>query len=282
MMPRGRGHWLRRGGSAHKNTLPGRAFWHPSRVLFDFARYRRSSLRFRLSQGYGGRADLRLLSGNPSGCLRPETARQVCESNPETACKVPAHSKRSAPFARRGIALLRDWRPTRRAPCADVVNARPTGSRSVGRLALPGSEIWGLVVSVFLALSAGAQTTNAPTNHVDLTELPLEALMNLDVPKVYAASKVEQKETEAPSSITIVSSDEVKKYGYRTLADILQSVPGFYVTYDRDYDYLGIRGLELGDYNNRVLLLVDGHRVNDNLTDNAAIGTDFILDVDLI
>src|SRR5208337_263997 len=97
-----------------------------------------------------------------------------------------------------------------------------------------------------------------------------------------AASKVEQKETEAPSSITIVSSDEVKKYGYRTLADILQSVPGFYVTYDRDYDYLGIRGLELGDYNNRVLLLVDGHRVNDNLTDNAAIGTDFILDVDLI
>jgi outer membrane receptor for ferrienterochelin and colicins len=117
---------------------------------------------------------------------------------------------------------------------------------------------------------------------VDLTELPLEALMNLDVPKVYAASKVEQKTTEAPSSITIVTADDVKKFGYRTLADVLQSVQGFNVSYDRNYAFLGTRGISLGDFNSRVLLLVDGHRVNNNLTDGAAIGTDFILDVDLI
>jgi len=56
---------------------------------------------------------------------------------------------------------------------------------------------------------------------------------------VYAASKVEQRETQAPASITIVTSDEIKKYGYRTLADILRSVPGFNVSYDRDYAFLG-------------------------------------------
>src|SRR4029077_1784343 len=99
---------------------------------------------------------------------------------------------------------------------------------------------------------------------------------------VYAASKVEQKTTEAPSSITIVTSDEVKKYGYRTLAELLRSVQGFNVSYDRNYDFLGARGVSLGDFNSRILLLVDGHRVNNNLTDGAAIGTAFLLDVDLI
>ena len=66
------------------------------------------------------------------------------------------------------------------------------------------------------------------------------------------------------------------------MADVLQSVPGFNVSYDRDYDYVGVIGVSLGDANNRILLLVNGHRVNNNLTDAAAVGTDFILDIDLV
>src|SRR2546430_6921178 len=121
-----------------------------------------------------------------------------------------------------------------------------------------------------------------PPKPIDLTEMPLEDLMKLDVPTVYAASKVEQKTTEAPSSISIVTADEVKKYGYRTLADLLQSVQGFNVSYDRNYAFLGARGVSLGDFNSRVLLLVDGHRINNNLSDGAPIGTDFILAIDLV
>jgi outer membrane receptor for ferrienterochelin and colicins len=116
----------------------------------------------------------------------------------------------------------------------------------------------------------------------DLTTLPLEALMEMEVPKVYGASKFEQKPTEAPASITVVSSEEVKRYGHRTLADVLQSVQGFHVSYDRNYSFLGARGVSLGDFNSRILLLVDGHRVNNNLTDGAYLGTEFLLDVDLI
>ena len=92
-----------------------------------------------------------------------------------------------------------------------------------------------------------------------------------------------QKVTEAPSSVTIVTADEIKRYGYRTLADILRSVRGFYVTYDRNYSYLGVRGFSRpGDYNARILLLVDGHRLNDNIFGAALIGTEFPLDIDLI
>jgi iron complex outermembrane receptor protein len=37
-----------------------------------------------------------------------------------------------------------------------------------------------------------------------------------------------------------------------------------------------------GDYNTRVLLLVNGHRLNDNIDDGATIGTEFPLDIDLV
>ena len=55
------------------------------------------------------------------------------------------------------------------------------------------------------------------------------------------------------------------------------------MTYDRNYSYVGVRGFgPPGDYNSRILLLIDGHRTNDNTYDQALIGTEGILDVDLI
>lgn len=110
-----------------------------------------------------------------------------------------------------------------------------------------------------------------------------ELLLFKEIPSVYGASKFEQKVTQAPSSVSIVTSQDIKKYGYRTLADIVRSVSGFYATYDRNYSYIGVRGFgRPGDYNSRVLLTIDGHRVNDNVYNQAMIGTEFILDVDLI
>ena len=104
-----------------------------------------------------------------------------------------------------------------------------------------------------------------------------------DIPSVFGASKYEQKVTEAPSSVSIVTDVEIKKYGYRTLADILQSLRGFYVSNDRNYQYSGVRGFgRPGDYNNRLLLLIDGHRANDNVYNSAYIGHEFPVDVDLI
>ena len=137
-----------------------------------------------------------------------------------------------------------------------------------------------LCLLLFLTLAARANDT-APAPK-DLTDLPLEALMDLKVPEVFSASKFEQKATEAPSSTTVITSDEIKRYGYRTLADLLSSVQGFYVANDRNYAFLGTRGLNLGDFNSRILLLVNGHRVNNDLNDGAYIDTAFILDVDLI
>jgi outer membrane receptor for ferrienterochelin and colicins len=122
----------------------------------------------------------------------------------------------------------------------------------------------------------------APTKTVEPTEISLEGLLSMEIPIVEGASKYKQKITEAPASVTVITADEIKKYGHRTLADVLRSVPGLYVSYDRSNARLGVRGVISRDYNSRILLLVDGHRINNSLSDGAPIGTEFILDVDLI
>jgi len=136
-------------------------------------------------------------------------------------------------------------------------------------------------VILFLLLSVAAHSrAESPSTSPVVGE---ENFLFQEIPSVYGASKYEQKVTEAPSSVTIVTADEIRKYGYRTLADILRSVTGFFVTFDRNYSYVGIRGFNRpGDYNSRVLLLVDGHRLNDNNYDQAGLGTEALVDVDLI
>jgi len=110
--------------------------------------------------------------------------------------------------------------------------------------------------------------------------MSLEQLGQLSV---YSASKREQGVKDAPSSVTVITADEIQRYGYRTLAEILETVRGFYVTNDRYQSYVGVRGFgRLGDWNSRILLLVDGHRINDNVLGQAFIGLEFPVDIDLI
>ncbi|MEP6916424.1 MAG: TonB-dependent receptor, partial [Acidobacteriota bacterium] len=123
------------------------------------------------------------------------------------------------------------------------------------------------------AVRAAAQTP-------DLSQISIEDLGGLSVQRVFGASDRLQPVTEVPSSVTIVTADEISRFGYRTLADILGGVRGFFVTNDRNYSYVGARGFNRpGDYSTRVLLLVNGHRVNDNVFDQASVGAEFGIDV---
>lgn len=128
-------------------------------------------------------------------------------------------------------------------------------------------------------LSAPVVLAEGAANSVD----DPESIYFQEIPAVYGASKYEQKLGEAPSSVSLITAEEIKRYGHRTLTDILRSVRGFYTTYDRNYTYVGVRGLgRPGDYNTRVLLLIDGHRTNDNIFDQASIGTESLVEVDMI
>ncbi len=81
---------------------------------------------------------------------------------------------------------------------------------------------------------------------------------------VVGAAKREQSLGNVASAVTVVSGDRLRRMGYRTVAEALRSVAGMYVDDDHLYDRVGVRGLQvLGDFNTRLLLLVDGATVNE-------------------
>ncbi len=113
-----------------------------------------------------------------------------------------------------------------------------------------------------------------------LIELSLEQLLNVEVS---TPSRQNQKSSAAPASISVITAEEIRTYGYRTLADVLNSVRGIYMSHDHIYDYIGVRGFSRpGDFSSRVLLMIDGYRVNENVFDQSFYGQDFLLDIDLI
>ena len=121
---------------------------------------------------------------------------------------------------------------------------------------------------------------SAPAATQDLTSLSMEELLGL---KVFSASRHLEKSQDAPAAVTVLTADQITAYGWRTLGDALNSARGFYTSYDRNYAYLGVRGFRKSDdYISRVLLMIDGHRVNENIYGSGFIGTDFPLDLDLV
>ncbi|MFM2296014.1 MAG: hypothetical protein RLZZ350_2427 [Verrucomicrobiota bacterium] len=131
--------------------------------------------------------------------------------------------------------------------------------------------------------SRADEKTAADLAETNLMAMSFEQLLDINVEKTTTASRYQQTLAQAPASVSIVTHDEIVKLGHRSLAEILSGVRGLYVAYDRNYTYLGVRGFSRpGDYNSRILVLVDGQRVNDGIFDQAPLGTDFPVDVDLI
>ncbi len=115
---------------------------------------------------------------------------------------------------------------------------------------------------------------------IDIKAMSLDSLLNISVS---TASKYEQKTSEAPSSVTIITAEDIKRFGYQTLEEILSSVRGFYINNDRNYSYLGVRGFgRPTDYNNRIQVLLNGCTLNDNIYYSSLLGTELGLSLEAI
>ena len=126
------------------------------------------------------------------------------------------------------------------------------------------------------AIGLSAQTGFA----ADLTSMSLEDLLNVPI---VGASKYEQKQSEVAAAVSVITRQEIRSFGWRSLSEALTSLPGVYSTYDRQYTFLGVRGLGLpGDTTARVLITVNGMRINDPVYDGGTVGLEFPLDMDLV
>lgn len=141
----------------------------------------------------------------------------------------------------------------------------------------------GLILAAILIAYGFPALANEDAQQTDLLDLSLDQLVQIEIPTVVGASKYEQSSSKAPSSVSVITAAEIKSYGWLKLSDILRSVRGFLPTNDRNYEVLAVRGFGLpSDYTSRVLLLIDGLRINDSIYQQATAGGDFPLDIDLI
>ncbi len=136
-----------------------------------------------------------------------------------------------------------------------------------------------LPILIFLALSTQS-AQSAQSAQIDLTELSLEQLLTIEIS---SATKYSQRSIDAPSAVQVISRDDIQLHGWHTLNEALVSLPGIYSNSDRAYDYLGARGFLIpGDYNTRFLLLIDGQRNNDNIYQQAVIGSEGWLNMSMV
>ena len=132
-----------------------------------------------------------------------------------------------------------------------------------------------LVSAIVLSSAAAASAQDKV-----VTDLSLDSLLNTHIS---AASKYAQTAAQAPASVTILSSDDLRNGSFRDLQDVLESVRGFYSSDDQNYPYLGTRGFgRSGNLNNRLLVLVDGHTLNEPIWGSTPIGRDLPLSLESI
>ena len=145
-------------------------------------------------------------------------------------------------------------------------------SRSASR-----TESSGLVVVLAVVWTTTTATARAQA-HVEIADLPplpgaseelsssatLLAAAEASEELVVGAAKREQSLGNVASAVTVIRADRIRRFGYRTVGEAIASVAGAYLVDNRLAYAIGIRGLQLpGDFNTRILVLVDGASLNE-------------------
>jgi iron complex outermembrane receptor protein len=109
----------------------------------------------------------------------------------------------------------------------------------------------------------------------DLFDLSLDQLRNV---KVLTATKTATPLHATPAVVTLVTADDIARYGYQTLAEALSHVAGFIESDDRLNHNFGVRGINAGaqSASRAIKILLDGQPIAFRSTQQQLIGLEFI------
>lgn len=122
-----------------------------------------------------------------------------------------------------------------------------------------------------LALPAGARGAQDES----VFELSLEQLRSV---KVLTATKTPVALHATPSVVTLLTADDIMRYGYQTLAEALSHVAGFVESDDRLNHSFGVRGISAGAQSaaRGIKILLDGQPIAFRSTQQQWTGDEFI------
>lgn len=123
-----------------------------------------------------------------------------------------------------------------------------------------------LILSAATALCAPAvMAEEAENKDIDkLLALSLDSLFNQ---KVLVASKRPEEVSEAPGVISVITSEEIERFGYHNLYDVLERLPNTYQHYAPTLPEgnISMRGMDKADANHHTLVLFNGRPVRDSI-----------------
>jgi outer membrane receptor for ferrienterochelin and colicin len=114
----------------------------------------------------------------------------------------------------------------------------------------------------------------------DVNKLFEMSLVDLMDQEIVTASKFVQRSAQSASSVSVITAEDIKNFNYATLGEALNSQRGMYLSNDKNYLSVGSRGFSRpGDYNNRIVIMYDGHIMNEVVYGSGFMGNELGLNL---
>ena len=108
-----------------------------------------------------------------------------------------------------------------------------------------------LLISPLISLSSSKLTPD------EIARMSLRDMMNVEIE---TAGKKPEKIEEIPASVVIITRNDIERFGYNNIEEVLNNIPGLFSI--NDYDpwgsYNGVRGFWSNFQNRNLIILING------------------------
>ncbi len=112
--------------------------------------------------------------------------------------------------------------------------------------------------TLLVILTVGLPSATRAQEEIDFFSLDLEALASI---KITSVSKKSERAFEAPAAAFVITSEDIRRSGLRTIPELLRLVPGVQVAQLAGNQYaISVRGFN-GNFSDKLLVLIDGRSI---------------------